>query len=175
MQRTLPEVCSWPFLQSARLRYRGLLQTGLLVLALFGTTSRAMAEPQVSLSPAPDGTLILVGRDWRPGQRMIVSVDQDLFAALADSVGDFEVETGLVANGGPPAVLAVRQPNARITAMPSPASAHADAPHPFAILFAQSLMTGTALLAMSIASLGSASLAAHYIRGRRSAHDLRKP
>jgi hypothetical protein len=43
------------------------------MVGLFGTPELVLAKPHVSLDPAPDGTLTLVGRGWRAGQRMVVS------------------------------------------------------------------------------------------------------
>ena len=128
-----------------------------------------MAEPRVSLDPAPDGSLILVGSGWRPGQRMMVSVGRDQFPVQADSVGDFEVQTSLVATGGPPEQLAIHRADAKNSPAAGGRPLQPDMPHPFAVLFAQSLMTGTALLGLSAAGIGFASLAARYLHTRRGA------
>src|ERR1700737_3087537 len=115
----------------------------LMVVALLGMTSVALAQPHVSLDPAPDGSLVLVGSGWRPGQRMVVSVGRDQFPVLADSVGDFEIQTGLVSAAAPPEQLAVHRPGAQITQAAGDQPLLSATPHPFAVLFAKSLMTGT--------------------------------
>ncbi|HEV7663185.1 MAG TPA: hypothetical protein VGQ62_06590, partial [Chloroflexota bacterium] len=94
----------------------------------------ASAEPLVSLEPAPDGTLVLIGRGWRPGQKLVVSAGPDVFAATADTVGDFEVQTGMPASGGPPVALAVRRPDPTSVAFTAlPLLAPATQPNPFAV------------------------------------------
>jgi hypothetical protein len=138
-------------------------------VALLGTTSVALAEPRVSLDPAPDGTLVLVGSGWRPGQRMVVSVGPDLFPVLADSVGDFELQTGLVSTGGPPEPLAVHHPDAQISRTSLGRTPQSDTPHPLAVLFAQTLVIGAALLGLSTAGGGLVLLAARYLYTRRGA------
>src|SRR5258707_15654905 len=115
-----------------------------VLVALLGTTRVALAEPQISLDPSSDGSLVLVGRGWRPAQRMMVSVGREEFQVQADSVGDFEVPTGLAATGGPQEPLAVHRSYHQVTP-PMLALIHqTDTPHPFAVLFAQSLLTGLA-------------------------------
>jgi len=151
---------------------RGIYLAWLVIVALLGTTSTALAEPRVSLDPAPDGSLVLVGSGWRPGQRMMVSVGRDQFPVLADSVGDFEVPTGLAATGGPPEPLAVHGPYPRISPAMINQMRQTDTPHPMAVLFAQTLMTGTAFLCISGAGIGIAALAARYVRTRRGARGL---
>jgi hypothetical protein len=147
---------------------RGIFLTWwLVVVAVLGTTSVALAEPRVSLDPAPDGSLVLVGSGWRPGQRMMVSVGRDQFPVQADSVGDFEVPTGLAATGAPQEPLAVHGPYPQITPAMLALIRPNDTPHPFAVLFAQSLMTGMVLLGLSAAGIGFAALAMRYARIRR--------
>jgi hypothetical protein len=142
----------------------------LVVLATFVSTAGvALAEPRVSLDPAPDGTLILVGSGWRPGQRMMISVGRDQFPVLADSVGEFEIQTGMPAIGVPPEPLAVHGPYALMSTASLGLIPRADAPHPLAVLFAQALMTGAMFLGFGIAGIGSVALAARYVRTRRSA------
>jgi hypothetical protein len=148
---------------------RGIFLTWWLVLAaLLGTTSVALAEPRVSLDSASDGSLILVGRGWRPGQRMMVSVGQDQFPVQADSVGDFEVPTGLAATGGPSEPLGVHRPYPQI--YPAAIRAQqAGVPHPFAVLFAQALLTGIAFAGLGAAGIGATLLAVRYVRTSRGA------
>jgi hypothetical protein len=163
----------WHFYNRRALGKRGIFLTWwLLLAALLGTTSVALAEPRVSLDPAPDGSLILVGRGWRPAQRMMVSVGRDQFPVQADSVGDFEVPTGLAATGGPPEQLAVHQPYPQITPAMLAVMRPTNAPHPFAVLFAQTLLTGAASVGLGAAGLGFLALAAHILRIRRGTRRL---
>jgi len=122
--------------------------------AWLGTASMALAAPLVSLEAAPDGTLVLVGSGWRADQHVIVTVGSASFPARTDSVGDFEVPTGLVPNGGAQVLLAVHRPTAPRVIAATARSTQADVPHPLAVLFAQSLMTGAACLALSAAGVG---------------------
>jgi len=139
-----------------------------VLVALLGTTSVALAEPQISLDPSPDGSLVLVGRGWRPAQRMMVSVGRDQFPVQADSVGDFEVPTGLAATGGPSEPLGVHRPYPQI--YPAAILAQqAGVPHPFAVLFAQALLTGIAFAGLGVAGIGGTLLAVRYVRTRRGA------
>jgi len=134
-------------------------------MAVLGTTSVALAEPHVSLDPAPDGNLILVGRGWRPAQRMMVSVGQDQFEVQADSVGDFEVPTGLPVSG-PLEPLAVHRPYAQIAPSMPAVMRQTDMPQPFAVLFAQTLILGTAFVVLAAAGLGLLALAARFVQTR---------
>jgi len=151
---------------------RGIYLAWLVIVALLGTTSTALAEPRVSLDPAPDGSLMLVGSGWRPGQRMMVSVGRDQFPVLADSVGDFEVPTGLAATGGPPEPLAVHGPYPRISPAMINQMRQTDTPYPFAVLFAQTLMTGASVLGVSAAGIGCALLVARFVQIRRGTRQL---
>ena len=127
-----------------------------LLLVLFSSlVNSAFAEPLVSLEPATDGTLLLVGKGWRPGQKLVVSAGRDLFPATADGAGDFEVATGLPAAVGPGTRLSVKRQDPSLMAMAQlivpPLT---QAPNPLAVLFAQSLATGAELLALSGVALG---------------------
>jgi hypothetical protein len=145
----------------------------LLVLgALLGAASIAWAEPEVSMRGADDGTVVLVGSGWRPGQRLIVSVGRDAYPALADSAGSFEVHTSLPYDGNADAQLAVR-PFSTSTlnfgllgqppAPPAPPIAPA-APHPLAILFAQSIADGATWLVVCGLSLAAAGAGHRLLR-----------
>jgi len=138
----------------------------LVLVALLGTTGVALAEPRVSLDPAPDGSLILVGRGWRPAQRMMISVGRDQFPVQADSVGDFEVATGLAA-GGPPEPLAVHPPYPQVTPAMLAVMRQTDTPHSFAVLFAQTLLTGTASVGLGLGFMALAARIVHTRRGSR--------
>jgi hypothetical protein len=125
-----------------------------------GPAGSAWAEPEVSLQGADDGTALLVGSGWRPGQRLIVSVGRDAYAALADSAGGFEVHTSLPLDASLGMALSVR-PFSTATlnfgslgqqAAPAPVPA---APHPLAILFAQSIADGATWLLVLALMLGA--------------------
>ena len=141
----------------------------LMVVALFGATNVALAEPRVSLEPAPDGTLILVGSGWRAGQQMVVSIGPDFFPALADAVGEFELPTGLVSTGGPPEPLAVHRTDAQTTPAAVARPLQPDTPHALAVLFAQALLSGAAFLGISAAGIGLMSLGVRFVHARRGA------
>ena len=55
----------------------------------------ALAAPDMSVQPAPDGTLLVVGNGWRPQHQLVVSLGHDRFRAFTDSTGSFEISTGL--------------------------------------------------------------------------------
>ena len=160
---------------------RGIQLAWVVMAALLGTTSIARAEPLVSIDPAPDGTLILVGSGWRPGSRMVVSVGRDQFPAQADAVGDFEIQTGLVSTGSPPELLAVHRPDADSPDTMAAPQPQPDTAHSFAVLFAQSVMMGAAFLALSGSCLGLVALGTRYLHIKRSARgpalslSLKKP
>jgi len=138
------------------------------VLVLFvstvGDRSQALAAPEVSLDPAPDGTLTVVGNGWRPGQHLVVNLGRASFPALADSTGSFEVSTGLVSYQGP---LAVHRPassslaSARLGPAEDPV-----VPNPLAVLFAQSLVSGIGLAGVLGGVVGLAMAVARSIRSR---------
>jgi hypothetical protein len=146
---------------------------GWLLLAALWTTpaSVALGEPIVSLESASDGTLTLVGRGWRSGQSLVVSIGQDVFPALADSVGDFEIQTGLSDSGGPLGPLTIRHPERETLAFGRLGPpGEPDLPHPFAVLFAQSLAMGAGLCALTGAGLGLAFMTTRPLRSRRNRH-----
>jgi hypothetical protein len=125
----------------------------------------ASAAGSVSLQPAADGTLMLVGSGWRPGQELTISLEGDAFSALADPAGSFEVPTGLLVTGGPPLSITIRrlEESSMVFAPPGP-----DVPNPFAMLFAESLAMGARFFAFSALSLGAVALTARAIRARTS-------
>ena len=141
------------------------------MLVLVCTAGTALAQPDVSLEPTADGTLLLVGNGWRSGQRLVVSVGHDLYPAVADSAGGFEVRTGQPLSNAANATLSVRREDSstlglvplRVVPMP-------DQPHPFAVLFAQSLMMGAVFLTLSAGSVGILLLIAHTIHPLRQTH-----
>jgi hypothetical protein len=98
---------------------------------------------------------------------MMVSVGRDEFQVQADSVGDFEVPTGLTASGGPQELLAVHRPYHQVTPAMLALIHQTDTPHPFALLFAQSLLTGLAFAGLGATGLGLTLLAARIVRTRR--------
>jgi hypothetical protein len=140
----------------------------LLVVALLGFTGTALAAARVSLDPAADGTLILVGSGWRPGQQLAVSVGRDVYPAMADSAGSFEVRTGLPVTSGPPAPIAVHREDTSALALAALAIASPrEEPHPFAVLFAQGLATGATWLAVSAGGIGAIALTSRAVQARR--------
>jgi hypothetical protein len=147
---------------------RGIFLTALLVVALLGSAGTALAQAEVSLQPATDGTLILVGNGWRPGQRLAVTVGHDVYPAMADSAGGFEVRTGQAATGSTEPTLSVRRQTTSTFAFAAlSAGPPRDEPHPFAVLFAQSLAMGTALFALSAGGIGVLLVTARTIQSRR--------
>jgi len=148
---------------------RGVLLGWLLLVSLWGPASSASAEAEVAMSPAADGTLLLVGNGWRPGQQLALSVDDDVFPALADSAGGFEVRTGVPAGVSATPRLTVRRLDtsgpafARLlpTAEPPPT------PHPLAMLFAESLAMGAIVFALSAGGLGVLTVALRSVMARQ--------
>ena len=129
---------------------RGVLWVG---IALFGIIAApwnvALAAPEVGVAHAPDGTLLVVGSGWRPNQQLVVNVGVDRFPAYVDSAGEFEVSTGLATK---PADVSVHRPQhseMSFAALEAPAQAN-----PLAILFAQSLASGVAVLLLCAVALG---------------------
>jgi hypothetical protein len=159
-------------LESARFMRRGVLLGWLLLVSLMGTASSALAEAEVALSPAGDGTLLLVGSGWRPGQQLAVSLDDDVFPALADSAGGFEVRTGVPAGGTAPPRLTVRRLDTSAPAFARllPTSEPPPTPHPLAILFAESLAMGAILFALSAGGLGALTVALRSAIARQRTH-----
>jgi hypothetical protein len=115
-----------------------------LLSALGAPAAGALAAPQASFEFAPDGTLVLVGNGWRPAQELVIRLGSGRFVAYTDSSGEFEVPTGLATYMGP---LSIHRQELN----PAIASPVMDQPHPFAVLFAQSLAQGSALLAVCAA------------------------
>jgi hypothetical protein len=124
---------------------RGVLAFWFGLLSVVGASATpALAAPQASFDFAPDGTLVVVGNGWRPAQVLVIRLGSGRFVAYTDSSGEFEVPTGLATYMGPLSIH--RQELA--SSIASPAS---DQLHPFAVLFAQSLVQGSALLAICAA------------------------
>ena len=139
---------------------RGVLIFAVGLASLSGAPRVALAAPDLSLHPAPDGSLTLVGNGWRPGQRLVVTLGPTRIAALADSTGSFEVPTGLGSYQGG---LTVHRQNATALARLDPAL-QPYVPDPLTVLFVRSLALGTALLTLFAASLGVAVIAARSLR-----------
>jgi hypothetical protein len=142
-----------------------------IVVAFVGTAGTALAQADVSLEPAADDTLLLVGTGWRSGQRLSITLGHDNYPALADSTGGFEIRTGQPLTNAATATLSVHREDTATRALPLlRAAPTADAPHPFAVLFAQSLGMGAALFVYSAGSLGVVMLTARTIQSRRQTH-----
>ena len=134
---------------------RGVSVLTLLVLGMC-CPGLALAAPEVSLDPAPDGTLTVVGNGWRPGQRLVVSLGPCSFPAMADSTGSFEVPTGLASFHGPVAVHRQRVGTLAMVRLGPPDEP--GRPNPLAVLFVQDVLSGIAvsLLVGSAAALAVA-------------------
>jgi len=136
-------------------------------MSLLASANAAAAAADVSLDPAPDGTLVLVGSGWRPGQQLVVSVGHDVYPAMADSTGGFEVRTGLAANAAPAALTVRRQDTSALAQTRLSIAQRREGAHPYAVLFAQSLATGAALFAVSACGIGALVLTARSVLARR--------
>src|ERR687885_2277761 len=137
---------------------RGVVMVMVVVTALHGMPTAALAAPEVTLKAAADGTLSVVGNGWRPGQRLVVSVGADNFPARADSTGSFEVVTGLASYEGQ---VAVHRPDPRSSvAAQSAALGDTYVPDPLAVLFTQSMAIGVALSTLAAGGLAILTLAA---------------
>ena len=140
-----------------------------MVVALLGAVGSALAQAEVSLEPATDGTLVLVGNGWRPGQRLVVTVGHDVYPAMADSAGGFELRTGQAATGAAPPLLTVRRQELSTLAFAAlGADPRHDQPHPFAVLFAESLAMGAALFALTAGGISAVVVAGRTIHSRRT-------
>jgi hypothetical protein len=131
------------------------------LLALAASALPAQARPEVTVRDANDGTgtLTLVGSGWRPGQRIVLVVGRDSFQAEADPAGEFEVPTELLPLASDSArSLTVR----RADALPIAGDVSVDGPHPWAVLFAQTLASGAAGV-----TFGGGVLAAVGLLGKR--------
>ena len=144
----------------------------LVLVSLWETAGSAVAEADVALSAAADGTLVLVGNGWRPGQQLALSLDHDVFPALADSAGGFEVRTAVPPGVTPPPRLMVRRldPSTPAFARLLPAGEPLPTPHPLAILFAQSLAMGAVLFTLSAGGLGVLTVAVRSLATRQRTH-----
>jgi hypothetical protein len=125
----------------------------LLLCALNGTFGVAEAAPEMWLTHAQDGTLVVVGDGWRAGQVLVISLGGARFPAFVDSAGGFEVATGVVSYQG---ALAVADPRAAALAQQASARSEAPSPSPLAVAFAQNLAAGMELLASGLVVLGGA-------------------
>jgi hypothetical protein len=139
-----------------------------MVVALLGAVGSALAQAEVSLEPAPDGTLVLVGNGWRPGQRLVVTVGHDVYPAMADSAGGFELRTGQAATGAAPLLSVRRQEVSTLALAALGADPRRDQPHPFAVLFAESLAMGAALFALTAGGISAVVVAGRTIHSRRT-------
>jgi hypothetical protein len=142
---------------------RGLMCLGLLTLVcLAGPSNVALAAPDVALQHASDGTAVVLGSGWRPGQQLVVSLGGNHFTAYVDSGGSFEVMTSVIGYKGPVGIhrsLARAMPFGELTATGGLA--------PLTVLFAQSLARGAALLGLGAATLSAGWFASRPLRRRR--------
>ena len=140
-----------------------------LISVVLGHANVAFAAAGVTLDPRPDGTVMLVGSGWRPGQELVVSLGTDAYPAVADSNGSFEIPTGLLVRNGPPLSITVRrvEPSALAFARLGPPP-EVGSPNPFALLFAESLAMGAQVFAWCAGGLALSTLAIRTWRGRAS-------
>jgi len=141
---------------------RGALCLGLvLLLAVAGPSSCALAAPDVTLRHASDGAAVVLGSGWRPGQQLVVSLGQDRFTAYVDSGGGFEVTTSVIGYKG---AVGIHRPDPQVMTF---ATLGLSESPPLAVLFAQSLAYGMALLALSVSAILAGWIAARPLRKRR--------
>jgi hypothetical protein len=139
-----------------------------VLVGSLGATSTALAQAQVSLEPASDDTLLLVGTGWRYGQKLSITVGHDIYPAVADSAGGFEIRTGQPVTNAAAATLSVHREDTSTRAfLALSAAPPRDEPHPFAVLFAQGLAMGSQVFALAAGSIGVLMLTAHTIQSRR--------
>jgi hypothetical protein len=132
---------------------------------LGGPASDVFASPEASLDTAADGTVIIVGSGWRPGDELVVGLGNDRFMAYTDSSGAFELQTGLATYEG---LLSVHHADASSIAQIAPASPQAASqPNPLAVLFAQSLAQGAAIFVFSAIALTLLSLSVRTLPAKR--------
>jgi hypothetical protein len=99
--------------------------------------SSALAASDLRLQRAADGTWLVEGHGWRPGDALVVSLGLERFTTYVDDAGDFEVATGVATYQGDLAVHHLGR-----LALPS-------APvglHPLAVALVQGLAEGAALV-----------------------------
>lgn len=131
-----------------------------MVLLVLCVPTPALAAQEAALQSAPDGTLIVVGTGWHPLEDVVVTLGDERFMAYTDSTGTFELYTGLSTFEG---ALTVRR--AEGSALPPVGSSK---PHPLAVLFAESVAQGTALLAVCVVAFAALSLSARTLLRKRS-------
>ena len=119
----------------------------LLLAASLGVPGVASAAAEATLQMAPDGTLLVIGRGWRPSQELAVNLGGDRFTAYTDSGGAFEVATGLTFYSGSIGVRRLERADVAFLALDS--ATESDAPSDLAVLFAQSLASGVTLFGVS--------------------------
>jgi hypothetical protein len=111
-------------------------------------SSSALAASDLQLQRAADGTWLVEGHGWRPGNLLDVSLGPAHFTTYVDDAGDFEVATGVVTYQGEPAVHHL----ARLDLRPGPLGLH-----PLALALVQGLAEGIALLGavVGVGALGA--------------------
>jgi hypothetical protein len=119
-----------------------------LVLALVGPLGAAHAAPEVTLQTASDGSLVVVGSGWRPGQHLVVALGAADLQASANSVGEFELPTGLNSYHGSIAVRRRDSVHAGTDMLDQPSGLN-----PLTVLFAQTLVSGAITVCGAFAAL----------------------
>ena len=143
---------------------RGVLIAALALIVFNATLAVSHAATEVSVVPGADGTLLVTGSGWRPGQQLVVALGATQFPVRADSTGSFEVVTGIATYQG---AVAVHHPGAAADHTFARLEGFAATP-PLAVLFADSLARGGALLAVAAGVVGSLSVALRPLRARRN-------
>jgi len=138
---------------------------------LLVSTGPVWAEPDVSMRGADDGTVLLVGSGWKPGQQLIVSVGREIFPTQADTAGGFEIHTTLPFDATSGAALSVRPLSGTLNFAPLPpapvVAAAPPAPHPLAVLFAHAVADGATWLGAGCLALAAAGASARLLRSGR--------
>jgi len=153
---------------------RWVAMLGVLAWLLASTSPGLVwAEPDVSMSGADDGTVLLVGSGWKPGQQLLVSVGREIFPTQADTAGGFEIHTTLPFDATSGAALSVRPfaSSLNFAALPPAplAPAAPPTPHPLAVLFAHAVADGATWLGAGCLALAAAGASARLLRSGRPA------
>jgi hypothetical protein len=123
-----------------------------VLLAIFlMPSSSALAASDLRLQRAADGTWLVEGHGWRPGDALVVSLGLERFTTYVDDAGDFEIATGVATYQGDLAVHHL----GRLEVTPPPLGLH-----PLAVAFVQGLAEGVALLSTAI-GLGALGVCVH--------------
>jgi len=132
---------------------------GLFVFTLLLAPAQAASE--LEMHRAGDGTWIVVGSGWHPGDKLVVTVGPARFLAFADGAGDFEVQTGLQSLQGEVAVHHQPAGDMPMLQLASPG------PHPLAVALVQGMAEGVVLMGALVGVLLLALGMARWSRASR--------